>query len=116
MRPNREWGIPFVLVGLYLIVGRFFADARQRERTIYAVTSDRIIIISGLLKETIKSLTLRTLPDISLSERGTGTISFGSTPLPTGWPSNRSGPPVLEGIANARSVYETIRKAQKAAG
>src|SRR6186713_2604653 len=31
------WGIPFVLAGLYLIVGRFFVDARLRSRTYYGL-------------------------------------------------------------------------------
>jgi hypothetical protein len=120
----RLWGIPFVLVGVYLIVGRFFADARQRERTIYAVTNERIIIIAGLLKETVKSLSLKTLSDISLAERpdGTGTISLGPSSSygwfsSAGWPGGRQNvAPALEGIPNARSVYETIRQAQKVAG
>jgi hypothetical protein len=40
------WGIPFVLMGLYLIVGRFFADAFQRARTGYAVTDQRILVLT----------------------------------------------------------------------
>jgi Bacterial PH domain len=119
----RLWGIPFVLVGLYLIVGRFFADARQRDRTLYAITNERVIIISGLFKEAVQSLNLKTLSDISLSEQrdGSGTVSLGpSSPYAwfasSGWPGGRQYlAPALEGIPDARSVYETIRQAQKAA-
>jgi hypothetical protein len=117
------WGVPFVLIGLYLIVGRFFVDARQRQRTIYAVTSERIIIISGIVREIVKSLNLKTLSDISLSEKadGTGTVSLGEGSSSAwlgsgGWPGGRqNAPPAFEGIPNARSVYETIRQAQKVA-
>src|ERR1051326_4937198 len=63
------WGIPFILVGLYIVFGRFFVDARTRGRTFYGVTSQRIIIVSGLFSQQTKTLQLRTLSDISLSKR-----------------------------------------------
>ena len=117
------WGIPFVLIGLYLIVGRFFADARQRARTTYAVTNERVIIISGLFKETVKSLSLKLLSDVSVSEKpdGSGTVTLGpASPFNSfssgGWPAGRQNVvPALEGVSNVRAVYETIREAQKAA-
>src|SRR5687767_14840962 len=73
------WGIPFVLVGLYMIGGRFVLDAKQREKTFYAVTNQRILIVSGLRSRRIKSLNLRTLSDVSLDQtsNGSGTITFG---------------------------------------
>ena len=73
------WGVPFVLMGLYFIFGRFLVDKKQRERTVYGLTNERAIIISGLLAQTVKSLNLRTLTDVSLHERpdGSGTITFG---------------------------------------
>src|SRR5438105_5005106 len=55
------WGIPFVLAGTYIVFGRFIVDAIQRDRTNYAVTDQRIIIISRLITQKIKSLNLRTL-------------------------------------------------------
>jgi Bacterial PH domain len=119
------WGIPFVLIGLYLIIGRFFVEAKQRERTHYAVTSERILIVSGVLARQVKSLSLRTLTDVSLSERtsGEGTISFGGA---SGFSSMFGGfnawpgmgaqmGPRFELIPKAKSVYEEIRTAQRKA-
>ena len=42
------WGIPFVLVGSHFIVGRFLVDTRQRAKTVYGLTNERLLIISGL--------------------------------------------------------------------
>jgi len=119
------WGIPFVLAGLYLILGRFFVEAKQRERTWYGVTNERIIIVSGLFSRKVKSLNLRTLTDLSLVEtkRGEGHISFGSgSPFGSlfggfaGWPGMEAYlGPRFDMIANTKTVYETIRTAQRAA-
>jgi hypothetical protein len=115
------WGIPFVLVGLYMVVGRFFFDAQQRARTFYAVTPERILIVSGVFSRKVKSLNLRTLSDVSLSENrnGEGDITFGpQSPFPSffsnsGWPGAQQQAPKFELLAEAKAVFEKIRGAQR---
>ena len=117
------WGIPFVLVGLYMIVGRFFADAFMRTRTYYGVTNQRVIIIDGLFSRQLRSLPLATLGDMSLGERSnrTGSITFGASASPLGsfsrsWPgAGRRMTPAFDPIENVRQVYNLIREAQQAA-
>jgi len=111
------WGIPFVLVGLYLIVGRFFADAFQRARTVYAVTDQRILIVTTLWNKQVKSVSLKTLPEISLTEKwdGSGTLTFGPQPpnarmMGGGWPgANKQAAPTFEFVEQVRSVYDLIQ-------
>ncbi len=114
------WGVPFVLVGLYLIFGRFFADARTRARTIYALTDQRVVILGGFWRPSLRSLELAGLSEINLTERqdGRGSITFG--PLSNlgagmrGWPTgNRNQSPCFEGIPQARSVLTQIRDARR---
>jgi len=119
------WGLPFVLVGVYFVAGRFFVEARRRANTYYAVTSERVIIVSGVFARTVKSLSLGTLTDLSLSEAksGEGSITFGAQhPMAArfggmrGWPgAEQNLGPRFDLILDAKSVYETIRSAQRAA-
>jgi hypothetical protein len=115
------FGVPFVLLGLYFIFGRFFVDARMRANTEYAVTTQRAIITTCLLSKSVKSLNLKSVPDISFSESGSGigTITFGQTSNPFyasrsfAWPGMTYGqPPSFDLIDGARSVYETVLKVQ----
>lgn len=121
------WPIPaaFVLMmflGLYMLMGRFFVDSRQRERTVYAVTNKRIIIRSGLFKQTTDALSLLALPGLTLKRHfgGRGTIIFGPTDSEMffgdfgGWPGfrGRLNPPRFEAIDDAARVHEIIRAAQ----
>lgn len=71
--------LPFFVVGLYLIFGRFILDAKRRSATYYGITNERIIIISTRFGRQIRSLDLRALDVISLNEKsdGSGTITFG---------------------------------------
>jgi hypothetical protein len=73
------WGIPFVAMGVSITVGRFFVDADTRARTWFAVTNERVLIISGRFTRTVKSLPLRTLPEITSEQRNdeSGTIPSG---------------------------------------
>ena len=116
------WGVPFVLVGLYIIFGRFFVDARARSQTFYGITTERIITVSGLFSRQVKSLNLRTLTDVSLTERadGSGTITFGPVhPMgsffPSGsWPgAARYASPSFDLIERAKEVNEIIRTTQR---
>ena len=117
------WGIPFVLVGLYIIFGRFFVDSAQRGKTYYALTDERAIIISGLFNQNTKSLDLKKLPEINISTKGNGkgTITFGAS-HPMAWMYAGSGfpnmgryhiAPSFEMIDDARTVYQHIKRLQK---
>jgi len=117
------WGIPFVVIGLYMVIGRFFAEALQRSKTYYALTSDRVLIVSGVFSRTIKSLSLNTLSDVSLTEGpgGKGSITFGpQSPFgsvfggASSWPGAQQQSPRFDSIDDAKTVYEQIRRAQRA--
>ena len=119
------WGILFVGVGIYLVVGRFFAEAKQRTRTFYAVTTKRIVIVSGLFSRKVRSLSLRTLAEPSLveSKNGEGSILFGGSSAFGGIFGGMSSfpgtsaqiGPRFDLIPQAKSVFEIIRNAQRSA-
>jgi hypothetical protein len=116
------FGLPFVLIGFYIIFGRFLVDARRRERTEYAVTNQRAIIASGVFSRKIRSINLRSTPDITLTEKSdkSGTITFGASMPAYGWwtqgnqwfPGMAPLPSAFEAVENVRAVYEIVRKAQ----
>jgi hypothetical protein len=116
------WGLPFVLVGLYLIFGRFIVDTKKRVKTFYGVTDKRVVIVSGLFSQNIKSLNLKTLTDVSMFRKddGSGTITFGPS-YPTSnffggspWPGvGSSFFPAFEMIENISEVYRIVTEAQR---
>jgi len=116
----RLWGLPFLVAGLYLIVGRFFHDAAIRKSLRYAVTDQRILVRRGTRSSKLTSLDVHRLPMLELSEfgDGSGTITFDSSGGGTfgsgrngfDWwvPSLRSSAQFFR-IDNPRSVYDLIR-------
>lgn len=113
----RAFGLPFLLVGAYITIGRFLVDGYRRKRTRYGVTNQRILIATGM-GQSVKSLDIGNLPALILDESldGSGTISFtyplGDNLRPN-FPLDVSSAPQFRRIDKARSVYEIIRKAQK---
>lgn len=119
----RLWGIPFLLMAAHMVAGRFFLEAWKRAKTDYMVTSERIIIRSGIFSRQVKSLELRGMGEFSMIEnsKGEGTISFGVSAAGikfsglAAWPGDDSVSR-FDCIADARKVYEIIRSARYAAG
>lgn len=116
------FGIPFVVVGLYMIFGRFIYDSKKRKKTFYGLTDQRAIIISGVFSKNVKSLNLKTMSDVSLTEKanGYGSIIFGqenqmmSMFMGGGFPGmGSSTTPKFELIENAKQVYKQLREYQK---
>ncbi len=113
--------IPFVVIGLLFVFGRFIIDAKQRENTYYGLTDVRIIIKSGVYKKSIKSLNLKTLSDIEYIEKndGSGTINIGPKypMMIRGNKMNRwlgvNASPSLDFIPDVRKVYNKIIEIQK---
>jgi hypothetical protein len=117
------FGIPFILIGLYFLAGRFFADAWIRDRTSYAVTSQRVLIFRAPPLGKFTSLAIDRLPELSLNERsdGRGTILF--QPAQPMWNTRSwsSWTPALDTtqflmIPDARSVFDRIQKQGTKAG
>lgn len=72
------WGIPFVLIGQYMIWGRFFYSAWKKKRTHYAVTNRRVIVVQNGWHRQMASAYLDSLPTLIKDGRsnGLGTLRF----------------------------------------
>lgn len=114
------FGAAFVLVGVYLVVGRFVLDALVRRDMQYAVTNKRILISRAGLFSKFTALSLDGLPEATLSERanGRGTIRFGrpvqfltgGTGSFVNWTPSLDPTPQLLNIEDARTVFDQIQR------
>jgi hypothetical protein len=58
------WGVPFVVIGQYLIWGRFLYAAWLSRRTFYAVTNRRVIVVQNGWRHQIASAFIDSLETI----------------------------------------------------
>jgi hypothetical protein len=105
------WGTPFVLIGQYLIWGRFVYSGWERRRTLYALTNRRALIVkNGLKGRTVSSAYFDSMTFIDKHVRsdGIGAISFGG-PVSREWrwgKNNPPRPPTFDDVDNVDSVYQ----------
>ena len=114
------WGIPFLLAGLYITVGRFIHDALVRAGLVYAVTDRRVLILRTGRWGRLRSLEIAYLPMLELEEKGNGrgTVRFdleetfniwGNGGFRAWMPSSGSRL-CFEGIDQPRIPYDLIRR------
>jgi hypothetical protein len=119
------FGIPFVVIGLFLIFGRFFFDAWIRMGGFYALTDRRVLILRRQPSASFQSVSLDRLPEATLNEtsNGRGTIRFG--PTVQLWNNRGSGgfgswiaaldpTPQFLAIDDAKKVFASIQERAQA--
>ena len=115
------WGLPFVLVGFFLIGGRFFADAWLRGRIQYGLSDQRVLILRSGPFSSLTSLNLNRMGEITLKEgkAGRGTIRLGQSALFWGrrgfggWLPALDPTPQLLGVEDVRRVFDQIERARR---
>jgi len=121
-RPSRSfqyfgliWGTPFVLAGQYLIWGRFLHERWKKQRTYYALTSRRALIVHlGIRHRSSSSAYFEHLSVVGKEVRpdGNGRISFGG-PVVGQWRWGRNNPPrppTFDDVDDADSVYQIVAR------
>ncbi|WP_423065408.1 PH domain-containing protein [Devosia sp. CN2-171] len=113
------FGIPFVVVGLFMSVGRFFVDAWLRQTMVYAVTDRRILIARPAPFGRFISVDRSRMPESELREGvdGRGTLRFGP-PATAVYTRNNlaSAIPALDptpqflAVDNARQVFDLVQR------
>lgn len=109
--------VPFGLVALYVLVVRFFVQARVRAGQAYGLTSARILIFSRRKKGGgIRSIPLDAIGEILLRDHGdgSGTLRFGDIRPGAGATSELRdtkplAPAYFDSIPDATVVCERIR-------
>ena len=93
-------GLLVTLLGIYQIIGKPIRRKRKKEKTLYAVTNKRLLILEVRSRERMISKYISQINkvDVITSENGIGTIEFGEN-YPDGEFSD---------INDVQSVYELI--------
>lgn len=102
------FGVLFICVGLYLVVGRFFVTAYLRKNTAYVITNKKIIRKKG---KRVDMMEIASLPPMhtELHKDGRGTISFGASVYTYNRGRQYEGPMFsLENIANVVQIENLI--------
>jgi len=116
----RLFGIPFVIVGLYFIFGRFIYKRIKKKHTYYAVTNKRILILTNLFIKGIEAefISQITCIDKSVHSNGIGTLKFGNSSFFQGMWGNsgmeffnshyRKDVPSFYDIQDAEEIYKMV--------
>lgn len=105
------WGIPFVVIGQYLIWGRFLYKYLRRQKTYYAITERRALVLNNFFGHSLKSYFLHQFS--SLNQQGK-TILFDLNNLPVNTRQNwqdwsGEAQPGFYALANSDEVYDLMQ-------
>jgi hypothetical protein len=110
----------FLILGLFVLIGRFIWKIKRRRNTFYAVTNKRVLVFTDVWTKDVQAVFIESIPVINrlIRSNGSGTIKFGnmsflgslneSTGMDFLLPPYGREVPVFYDIKDARKVYDTV--------
>jgi hypothetical protein len=116
------FGLPFILVGLYVIFGSVLVRAAQAKKTAYAITDRRLITVVEGGNRTVNAIDLERILSTTLYEGkdGSGSIAYSISSRDIDRMASRTGirnlnaALTIDGVDNVSSVYATLESARAA--
>lgn len=106
------FGVPFVLVGLWLVAGHWFFDAYKRKRARYALTNKRALIARTIFGRRMESYPIERGNQLRLISGKLDTVHFAQKTYRT-----KNGTQVknigFRFIHDGQAVYDLLRKVQE---
>lgn len=111
------FGLPFLVLGLWMLGGRVVLDAWLRGRTWYTLSSQTVFTARDVFaRKTLESWPLRDIERIVLEDGQPGAVIFhlkGSTGVHQGGNARPIRPVGFHQIDSAQQVYSLMRKARR---
>lgn len=119
------FGVPFVLIGFYMLFGRFIMDIFTRRGTYYALTDRRVLVLTALRDRKVVSMSLHKIDqvDIVIHRDGRGTLTFRGESgqdmssrrayYAAGTVMAYGGGPMFDHIEHPKRVYDMVLEAQE---
>lgn len=108
------FGLPFVLVGLYLVVGIHWADMAGRRKTHYTLTNKHAFIATALFVKRLKSYPIGADTALELRPGSPGSVMFAEEIVRNNNSTTRRAIG-FELIPDAQEVYALMRDVQDGA-
>ncbi|MBL4808020.1 MAG: aspartate carbamoyltransferase catalytic subunit [Rhodobacteraceae bacterium] len=109
------FGVPFVLVGFYLVIGHWFFDSYKRSRTRYALTDKRALIAVRVFGKRMKSYPITRSKPITVKEGHMDSVIFDSVEK-RGKNGSYTVDIGFQYIPDAMDVYKMMRDIQSKLG
>ncbi len=114
------FGLPFLAIGLYVIIGRFFVDQMIRRKTIYALSDRRAFIATSAFGRSLREMTISHHTQLTYLPGKTTTLILGTpaSQRPTrdmrsmGQWHGASGEFAFRAIPDGDEVYRMLRDIQ----
>jgi hypothetical protein len=113
------FGLPFLIVGAYITVGRFFIDQRIRQNTVYALTTKRAFIATSAFGRNLRDKPIRLGTGIDFTPGPRASLTFdGASPVSTqmlkiGYWHGETGDFTFRAISDGDMVYRLARDIQQ---